>query len=332
MRIIFFWDWPIVIEQAITWKDGLAAAIRELSTRHEIKFLTMGNSNFILEHPFFDIGVCKDLDTLETSTKLFAPDVIFVWGDCTRPGAPALAKLGKPMALCFAGGDTNGPMAMYFDHFFVESAVYFDRFVAFGKSVSRAFGVNTELFDPLSDRLKRQQKVFDVCNLSTAAEWKRQPLLARACEGLRCVQAGYMYLEQEMDCWRVPQQSGWLVMPHVSAEGCAHILAASKVAALPSRSDGGSQRSALEAMAMNVPLVVCDSDKLQEYVRASGHGVICEPTEKGISEAIEFARKMVVDSRPWILENYSHITYARSIEQELLKLCGGTRTSDPFSF
>lgn len=311
MRIAFIWDWTIVPDQAITWQDGLAAALKELGTRHELKVWTCGG-DYIFPHPYFSLHVSNDIGT---EVRDFNPDKIIIWGDTTRPHARVLAPLQKPMALCFAGGHMDGDARNYMDHYFVESEVYKGRFEAQGCSVSTAFGTNTELFTPLPN----QTKQFDALFPATFALWKRHNLFAEATKGLKACAVGYMYETHEQECWQFCENAGNLVLPHISAEALHRLYAASSCVVIPSRADGGSQRTVLEAMAMNIPVIVCgDSDKTTEYVRAGG-GQIVGANADEIRQAIEFVGKETINTRDYILKNWSEFTYADAIDTWLLK-------------
>lgn len=314
MKISFVWDWPNYLPQTITWKDGLARAIQILSQKHELQFLTCDTRDSIIAHDFFDIHATTDV---QAKVKEFDPDVILMWGDCTRPNASKCAELGKPMALCFAGGQVDGPTERYFDHFFVESEVYKERFEARGQSVSTAFGTNTDLFKPFP----KQQKIFDVIKPATYARWKRHDVFAETVKGLRSVTAGYIIPAEEY-CADWCRDAGSLVLPHVSAETLKTLFAASKCCLITSHWTGGSQRTVLEAMSMNIPLVVTsDSDKTSEYVRECGYGLVVDPDPKKLRQAVEEMMNTEVDTRPYVLEKWSEIKYADALEAGLQKIC-----------
>ena len=282
MRIAFVWDWPIVPEQAITWKDGLAAAIKILSQKYELKVFAMGPSEYTLPHEYFPIYVTRDINA---SVKEFNPDRIIIWGDTTRPAAEQLAPLGAPIALCFAGGHLDGGAVPFISHYFVESKVYAEKMGARGRSVSTAFGTNTELFKPIP----AQHKLFDALFPATFALWKRHDLFAKATGGLTACAVGYKYLTHEKECWEICEKNGVLTLPHCSPETLTQLYSASRCVVIPSRADGGSQRTVLESMACGIRPIVCgDSDKTTEYVRESGFGITVEPEANKIREAINY--------------------------------------------
>lgn len=307
LKISFVWDWEFVPSQALTWKDGLAAALKELIGRgHEIQIVTCGE-DIVVQHDYFPIHVTTDV--LRT-VKSFDPDVILHWADMTRPNALPTLKLNKPMAICFAGGEALGENVELFDHIFVESEVYKKVFEDNGYKTSIAFGTNTDLFKPIE-----QVKAFDTIFPATFALWKRHDLYAKATNGLRSLACGYMYHKHEQECWQVCLDNNVTILPHVSADVLHYLYASSKICVIPSLSSGGSQRTVLEAMAMNIPLIVCDSDKF-DYVE--GQDVMrVAPNVEELREAIQKSLTKEVNTREYILKNWSHINYANALEEGL---------------
>jgi glycosyltransferase involved in cell wall biosynthesis len=312
MRIAFCWDWPPVLSQVSTWEDGLAAAIKHLGTKHEVQiFMPAKSYATTIEHPYFDIMTCE---SVTADVADFDPDVILIWGDTTRPNAAPLFKLGKPMALCFAGGNPLGETYPLFDHIFVESQVYKEVYDKEEVSCSIAFGTNTDLFRPVE-----QNKAFDTIFPATFAAWKRHSLYAQATQGLKSVAVGYMYDNHEQECWQECLRLGVTVLPHASAQVLHRLYAASKVCVVTSSSAGGSQRTVLEAMAMNLPLVVTDSDKY-DYITDEVFRV--EPEAEAIRGTVKalLDGERTTNTREHVLKNWSHICYADKLEEELLKL------------
>ena len=237
-------------------------------------------------------------------------------------------KLGIKQAICFAGGQPFGPTWNNFDLFFVESDEYKLKFQAANVDVMTAFGTNTKLYDPKDERLVGQAKLFDVCFPATYAAWKRHKLFSEATQGLRTVCAGYMYDDHETECWKEPQRGGSFVLPHVPASGLRHLLAASRVCLITSETTGGSQRTVLEAMAMDVPVIVMDdSPKTSEYVLdaiSKGYkvGAVVPPDPLGIKRAIYEWEDEKANGRQYILDTWSEKNYAEQINLGLNKLVG----------
>lgn len=311
LRISWLWDWEPEYTQATVWEDGLAAAMKVLMDRgHTVQMLTTSPQRTLIKNAYFDMTASEDVvkDIVE-----FEPDVILHWADMTRPHARPLAKLGIPMAICFAGGEPLGENAVFMDHIFVESAVYYRVFKEAGMSVSMAFGTNTELFKPIE-----QPKLFDTIFPATFAGWKRHDLYAEATQHLRSLAVGYMYTTQETECWQVCLDHGVMVLPSVSARVLHRLYAGSEICVIPSQSNGGSQRTVLEAMSMNLPLVVCDSDKF-DY--SKDFAITAPPDAMLIQEAVLASIGKKVESRQFVIDNWSEYTYADSLERGLLSIC-----------
>jgi glycosyltransferase involved in cell wall biosynthesis len=181
-----------------------------------------------------------------------------------------------------------------------------------------AFGANTELFQPLE-----QPKLFDTIFPATFASWKRHDLYTHATKDLRSIACGYMYADHEQECWQEPLSNGVMVLPHVSANVLRYLYAASKVCVITSASNGGSQRSVLEAMAMNLPVLVTDSDK---FDFAGGYVYRAEPTIESLRGHITAILDGDGDcnTRDYVVNNWSHINYADSLEDALKNLVGHT--------
>lgn len=318
MRIAFVHDWNVHYQQELDWQDGLSAALHELRRRgYTVELFVCGDHSTTIPNPYHTIIVTPNMPA---SVRSFAPDVILYWGDMTRPNAKPLHELNVPMACCFAGGEPDSYNTYEFDHIFVESQVYKDKFDALDIPCSIAFGTNTNLFTPLSEQVKAFDSIFP----ATFAAWKRHNLYARATHGLRSLACGYLYTDHEQDCWQECLRYGVTVLPHVSAQVLRYLYAASRVCVVPSRSDGGSQRTVLEAMAMNIPLIVCDSDKF-DYLTKDCTRVAPEP--EALQQAVYARLNDTVDTRAYVLEHWSHIQYADELEKGLTQLCQHKNTN-----
>lgn len=312
MRIAVVWDWEPEYEQSITWSDGLAAALKELSGRHELKVFSQAikGEPCLIPNPYVPI---HSVDNITYQVQQFKPDVILVWADRGRPNIKPLSELEIPMAMCFSGGSTEDGEFHRFQHIFVENDCYKKQLERF-PSVSVAFGTNTDLYTPLPD----QQKVIDILFPATFAMWKRHRLFSDVVRelDLSSCAVGYMQPEHEKECWQDCEKAGCLVLPHVSGKALHRLYAASKVVVITSNNDGGSQRTVLEAMAMNIPVIVNEeSEKNTEYP------VIKVPPEaRTIQAAILQALVTPVQSRDYILRNWSHKIYANELETKLYEI------------
>ena len=300
MKINFVWDWKPNFWQSYTWADGLAAALVELRNRgHEVR--VYADTDQVIPNP---MNLIEPIGAMDKDWC----DVFLHWADMTRPNAEINVRTGKPMAICFAGGDPLTAQTELFDHIFVESQVYYEVLNSKGYPVSIAFGTNTELFKPV-----KQAKTFDTIFPATFAAWKRHDLFAKATEGLRACAVGFMYETHEQECWQVCVDAGVLVLPHVSAEVLHRLYAASRSVLITSKSEGGSQRTVLEALAMNIPCIVTDSNKF-DYdgtIRTTPN----VESIRAILDGLEFYEG--INTRDYILDTWSHIQYADNIEKGL---------------
>lgn len=313
MRIAFLWDWDIVPEHAITWKDGLAAAIRILATRHEVAFFAVGTYTDY-SHEYFTIRSRPAGDVLVSEIAAFKPDVILHWGDMTRPHAKLLAKLGIPMAICFAGGNTQAENWLRFSHIFVENEEYRTKFAAQSDiPCTIAFGTNTELFRPVKNAVRSIDAFFP----AVFADWKRHDLFHKATQGLKAICAGFMYPVSERYCWEKPMESGVVVMPNISAEASHMLMAQSKCVLVTSKNVGGSQRTVLEALATNTPVIVMsDNIKCCEYLKDVGcEDWIVDPEPDIIRQKL--AEIEPRDTRARIIGKWDAETYAKNLEENL---------------
>lgn len=314
MKIAIVHDWQPDFQQELDWNDGLANAVKILGDRHEVKFFCEG-TDIILPHKLFPIHAVSNIPY---KVQMFNPDVILVWADGTRPNIPALASLGKPIALAFSGGMAPDENMKLFNHIFVESQSYLEDFRGRGYSVSTAFGTNESLFTPYS-----QPKAFDVIFPATFALWKNHKLFAESVKGLRALAVGYIQPEHESECWKVCEENGITVLPHVSADVLKRLYAASKVCVITSASNGGSQRTVLEAMAMNIPLVVSNaSEKTSEYLLDGGFDFhVTDNDAESIRKRIDdILAGDGVDTRDYILSKWTSKHYADALEEHLIRI------------
>ena len=106
------------------------------------------------------------------------------------------------------------------------------------------------------------------------------------------------------------------------AESVAYLYNMAKTVLVTSQDNGGSQRTVLEAMACNIPVIaMADSTMTTEYVRECGQGEIVEPNVPDIQKAVERLKDTKVTTRDWILENYSEYQYADKVRDGILSIC-----------
>lgn len=319
MRVALIWDWPNPLSYLMGWKDGLAAALKIMKTECDLKIYTQIpriKGEMIVPHDYFDIYGYPDWQTMQEKVVEDNPDVVLFWADMTRPAINDLARR-FPAAICFAGGDPMLSNIHLFKKIFVESADYLERLQAAGKNVEIAFGANTELFQP-----KQQPKVFDAFFPACFADWKRHSLYADAVKNMKAMACGW-FQEHEPWCYEVCQKNGVFTTQHVPSYLLVDFFNASKTIVITSADYGGSQRSVLEALACNIPVIVMsDSNKTSEYVIKAGYPeLVCEPDSFTIQNKIFELKDKVMDSRKWVIDNYSEYVYARKLLNGLKEIC-----------
>jgi glycosyltransferase involved in cell wall biosynthesis len=112
------------------------------------------------------------------------------------------------------------------------------------------------------------------------------------------------------------EDAGVLALPHTSAETLVKLFNASKTCTITSYTNGGSQRTVLEAMAMNIPLVACaDSEKTSEYVHEAGEGKLVPTDPRAIQDAIIEMSTKTVNTRDYIMSKWSEEHYANALDK-----------------
>lgn len=297
--LAFVWDFTVTPMELYGWQDGLKAALQRLA----------------FDHDWFVKVIASDkTEEIYSQVEELRPDYVLCWGSLDRPSFAGIRNVAPnaTVGLCFAGGGTKHPHLSNFDVVFVESAVYEEAFKKQGVNVFRAFGTNDELFAPMALR-KRWIGIYP----AAFARWKRHELFAKAL-GQDGLAVGRL-LEHELDCADVCVENGVTVMPQLPYEVLPYLYAQSRFTVVTANAHGGSQRTVLESMAMNIPpIVMSDSDKCSEYVLDSGFGKIVEPNVEAIQEAVAslMAEKTLgknTAGRDYVLKKYSTQGYADAL-------------------
>jgi glycosyltransferase involved in cell wall biosynthesis len=268
LRIIFAW-------QGISgvyghWNDGLKAAMSIIEKEHDVRY-------------------CEPKDIDDNA------DVILYWESCCtaagkdRDNYYRVQLSPLPKILLFAGGPIEAKWCDGFDLFMVESKINEEEFEAIGKPWMRGFGVNTQIMKP-----EQQAKIFDSYFPSTCAGWKRQGLYARAL-GTRGVISG-RWQESDPIGFMEARKNKTLVLPELPYEAVSALYNSAYCAVNTSSYWGGGQRVTLEAMACGIPVIaMSDSPKNCEYIKESGCGMICDPTEDSIKKTVETIKTWDID-------------------------------------
>jgi glycosyltransferase involved in cell wall biosynthesis len=114
------------------------------------------------------------------------------------------------------------------------------------------------------------------------------------------------------------RENGTLVFPELPYESVNALYNASWCCVNTSSEWGGGQRTSIESLATNTPVIVMsDSPKNREYIEESGCGLVVPPSEDAIRKAIEEIKTWTEErrnkGREYILSKYSHHHYAKAI-------------------
>lgn len=311
MRLAVINDWHDK-KSAVFWnKDGFLRMLQVLRDRDkwEIKFFKKHDKSFEWQHDYVDLHFSTNP---VQAAKDWKPDAYLGFSDFSRPYLKELE--GLPVALCYTGGR--------FTHYskipkitFVESKTYVDWMKGMGLNVVQAFGTNTELFKPMV-----MPKNWDGFFPATGAAWKRHWLFAEALmsNGLVC---GW-WQPHEPECLDICKRWRTCILHHQMPESLVYLYNMAKTVVVTSSDVGGSQRTVLESMACNIPVIaMADSTMTTEYVKECGQGEIVEPNIEEIRKAVERLKNKEVTTRDWIMRNYSEYIYADKIKKGIESIC-----------
>jgi glycosyltransferase involved in cell wall biosynthesis len=271
----------------------------------------------------WDDGLMKALDLLPYEVtvydyyeldKALRGDIIMWWSDLTHKQHEVLEKTKKPKLLFLAGGPHITEKAKQWDYIFTETEHDYRFIKETGVSTEIAFGTNTEIFYP-----ENQPKIWDAIFPASYAKWKRQDLFSTAVKdkGLTC---GHIQPNSDRDCYKVCVENGTLALPEVRREVLRGLYNASRCTLITSDKRGGSDRTVLESMACNIPVIVMkDARDLIHYVTESGFGKVCEPTISEVRKAVQEVKekKWGSEGREYVLKNWSEKIYADKITKAI---------------
>lgn len=288
-KLAFIWDFPVEPLELYGWQDGLYMALKVLTKKYNIDVypIVTDNTTTIYEQ----IGMLK-------------PDFILCWGSLDRPSFGSIRQFDIPTGLCFAGGTTEHGNRLNFDVIFVENDEYVRDFDKLEQKVEKAFGINDLLFVPTINLQPHYKAIYPAAFI----EWKRHQLFAKAVGKNGLAVGGVISKDSLNKCL----QEGTMVMPKVAYETLPFLIAQSQCVLVTANNQGGSQRTVLEAMAMNKPVIVMsDNTKCVEYVKESGVGLIADPMVDSIKDALIRIKDSKFDlGRRFIESKYSAVHYA----------------------
>ena len=292
LRLAFCWQGVSDKKIYEHWKDGLFAAIQLIKKDHEVVF----------NEPWDEI---KDVD------------VILYWeAPVTAQGqnAPHYNKVrSNPIKkiLLFAGGPINPDWIKGFDLLLLESKVNEKECDDWGIPWQHAFGINTDIFNPLN--LKKKYKA--IC-FGTCASWKRQGLfgIALKSDGVVCGRGQ----ESDGEPFRECARNNVTMFGELPYEEVNKLVNESHCSVNCASEWGGGQRQTLESLAAGIPVIcMTDSPKNREFVEESGCGLVVKPEEEEIRKAVEEVMSWTDEKKKsgikYVREKFSHEIYAQQI-------------------
>lgn len=230
-------------------------------------------------------------------------DWIIPWGVGSEPFNNTIQNYRARKALFCAGHPQDQNNFEKFEAIFVESPAVAKQILH--PKVVLAFGTDTEFFKP-----KKEKKLFDVFFPGTYSPWKRQDLLMRSCEGLQVMTCGVV----QPDGMEIFSQCEYSMAGLIPTALISKLYNMSKVVVIPAWH--GSERTTLEAMSSNVPLVITKDNDLACSL-TNDEVIKVDPSPEAIREGIEKAFKLKVNTRDHVLEHYSEQKYAERILEVL---------------
>jgi len=316
LRLAFLWHSRFTLPDMLNnWQDGLRGALTLLADKWSVRvFAPYGEAQATVNG--LGITMTPGAESCLQACKDWKPDVVLCWGSIDRPLHARVRELGVPTALCFAGGSPSHANRENFDLIFVETDYHLPFFE--GCNVRKAFGINTDLFRPT----EWQRPHFLGVLPAAFAAYKRYDLFARAMgkDGLAVgqvqTQPDGSVFEAEV-CHEVCLREGVTVIPRlVPYYLMPYIFGMAKTAVLTSTTYGGCDRTVLEALACEKPVVACkDNQKLK--ILLNGLLPMAEPDPK---ELRRVAEEVAVTAdrkglRQYVVDNFSHYIYARQLRE-----------------
>jgi len=312
MKLMLMWDIRIPIYDLVAWQDGLYWALVELAKEHEVVVNLKSDDIGTYERDGITFNTYYDEKHLLNTLNQFSPTHVLLWGQLNQPLLHAVERKNRKVGLLFAGGHEEHIYGEQYDIIFTENKYINDKFIDQGYNAKIAFGINTDIFKPY-----KQPKLFKAIYPAVFGMWKRQDLFASAF-GKDGVCIG-RYQLHEPQCLQWAQDAGCMTVPMILPQSAmSYFYNASEWVVSTATNDSGGQRTVLEAMACNVPIIVMqDNYKASEYVMESGFGFAVAPAVNEILSITDSGTKVNEDSRQYVLDNWTHKHYAERINEWL---------------
>lgn len=233
-------------------------------------------------------------------------DWVIPWGVGSLPFNDTIEKYKARKALFCAGHPQDLKNIEKFECVFVESPAVYEAMRPFCWQTVLAFGTDVDLFKP-----ENMDKIFTGFYPATFSAWKRQHLFAQGVGegGVVCGTLQPDGLEEYAACEEAKVYTLAGLMPSVLVSRLYNLSQACVITGWH-----GSERTALEAMACNIPVVVTIDNELTCSLLTE-EGIIVDPTPEGIRDGLVRAQDRKVHTRDYIMGKYSHYLYAEKIRE-----------------
>src|SRR3990167_3250402 len=291
-RLALWWDIKLPIYDLVAWQDGLYLALAELAKKMPVSIHVQPLNEDHIDFERDGIQFISE-DPVQSFTH------ILFWGQLNQPLFERAKELNAKVGLCFAGGSEEHPLGKEYDIIFTENKFINQKFIDQGYNAKVAFGINTDIFKPYP-----QPKVFKALYPAVFGMWKRQDLFAQAF-GKDGVCIG-RYQPHEPQCLQWAQDAGCMTVPMILPQSAMpYFYNAAECIVSTATNDSGGQRTVLEAMACNIPIIVMsDNYKASEYIYEAGWGGISDPSKPDDIRRMAEVAKVgpEIQSRQYVLD------------------------------
>lgn len=284
LSIAIVWDWNKAAWAKPLVHDGLMAALNLIGEKHQVDWFIP--PDFPPKNKY---------------------DWILPWGVSSIPFNDTIEKYKARKALLCAGHPYDILNNHKFETIFVESPGVYKELKGH-KNVVLAFGTDTDFFKP-----RKMKKIIDAVYPATYSPWKRQIFFAKAI-GNRGLACGVLQHDGKTEYEACLSNGVYSLVGLVPTRMVATLYNIARSCVITAVH--GSERTALEAMASNLPLVVTNDNELTCSL-LSKECIKADPNPRAIKEAFEEAINKEVNTRDYILRNYSHKIYAERMLKEL---------------
>lgn len=247
------------------WRDGLYAALMELSYEYSVVFNNLR-------------------ERVPHISEMYDGDFTLGWGAFNSSVDRFMQSVKSPKGLCIAGVAHPPNTANTYDVLFYETNWYRPT-IQEHKNIVHAFGINKKIYRP-----RKVKKFWDYTTVGAFASWKRQHLLLDK-PGIKLA-IGEIQRGNPTESLSIVSKllgGGVFVSDMTYPEVLSNIYNMSKVVYIPADIFGGGERAVLEARACGVSVEVePDNPKLIELLNSHiwNENYYAEQLEKGIESCL----------------------------------------------